>query len=637
MRSRRSANPLFPILLGLSSTLLVLSCSDGGGGVTDPGPGQQGAISIVLAQGSITVTPGQDNTVGITVTRTGGFAGAVQLALEGAPAGITGSFDPPSVPGGATASTLTLTASTAAEPGTYQVTVRASGQGVAAQTAALGLTVAPTPAYTLAADPASLNLVRGETGTAEIRVARTNFTSAVALSVSGVPGGASASLSPSSVTGDAATLTVDVGAGAALGDYTLVVTGQTQGLEDRTVELSLQVLAGPTGPGVTFSFCPSFAPGWLAYQDRDGPWTQVATSPGTAVTMPIEGRGAVAWSFEMAGPTAFRVLHLIYATADELNLVGEDWCGRFQGGKRVSGTMAGLGGDDAAMVTLGNSSIHVPGTDPDFTLLTVPDGPRDLIAARNRPASGPSYATDRVILRRGLDPADGASLPAIDFDAAEAFEPVTRQVSIGNLAGEAASPTVSYATANRAHGALYIPAPAPAGIQEFPAVPAARQEQGDLHVLLVGTEGVEVGDQVRSRMATTVFRVASDQSVVLGPAPAAAAVTTVGTAPYLRLRVQATRQQVYGDHIHFGYGTTSGAVSLSATVAYFGATPPTTWDFSLPDLAPAGYDPSWGPFPGGFLTLWHLFTSGWEGQPGALAWPVDGLRSLIGVVAGALP
>jgi alpha-tubulin suppressor-like RCC1 family protein len=229
--------------LALVLSLLLVSCSDNGGGVTDPGPGPgpQPTLALTLGSASVGVTQGQANTVAVTITRGGGFDGPVSLSLEGAPSGVTGTFDPASIPSGSTASTLTLAASTASGVGSSSLTVRASGQGVGAQTASLALTVDPAPGFTLTIDPDWLDIPQGQSGTAEIQITRTQFTAAIALSVSGMPSGITASVSPASVTGDVATLTVDVGANADPGDHTVTVTGQADGVDDHTVGLELIV------------------------------------------------------------------------------------------------------------------------------------------------------------------------------------------------------------------------------------------------------------------------------------------------------------------------------------------------------------------------------------------------------------
>ena len=105
--------------LALLAAVALGGCSD-----SSAGPAEDPAAGLALSSAAVTVVQGQTATVTASITRSGGFTGAVALALEGAPAGLTGTFAPASVPGGATSSTLTLTADAALQPGTYNVTVQ---------------------------------------------------------------------------------------------------------------------------------------------------------------------------------------------------------------------------------------------------------------------------------------------------------------------------------------------------------------------------------------------------------------------------------------------------------------------------------------------------------------------------------
>src|SRR5689334_1098516 len=97
--------------------------------------------------------------------------------------------------------------------------------------------------FSIAANPTSLSLVQGTSGSSSISTAVISGSAAtVALSVSGVPVGANASLSPSSVTaGGSSTLNVSAGS-AAPGSYTLTVTG-TEGTTTHSAQVALTVTA----------------------------------------------------------------------------------------------------------------------------------------------------------------------------------------------------------------------------------------------------------------------------------------------------------------------------------------------------------------------------------------------------------
>jgi alpha-tubulin suppressor-like RCC1 family protein len=104
--------------------------------------------TIVLNPTNASVAQGGNVAVQVTLTRTGGFTGAVALTLENAPAEVTGVFDPTPAPG--ESSILTVSVGGAATPGQYPLIVRGAGSGLADRTATLALTVTASGAGTVA-------------------------------------------------------------------------------------------------------------------------------------------------------------------------------------------------------------------------------------------------------------------------------------------------------------------------------------------------------------------------------------------------------------------------------------------------------------------------------------------------------
>ncbi|MGA2653588.1 MAG: glycoside hydrolase family 6 protein [Terracidiphilus sp.] len=100
------------------------------------------------------------------------------------------------------------------------------------------------PGFSLSATGASVE--QGTTATSGVSVSAINgFDSAVALTVTGLPAGVTATFSPASVTGSAgSTLTFTASATAVPGTYPLTVTG-TSGSTTETATLSLTVVAAP--------------------------------------------------------------------------------------------------------------------------------------------------------------------------------------------------------------------------------------------------------------------------------------------------------------------------------------------------------------------------------------------------------
>jgi hypothetical protein len=112
-----------------------------------------------------------------------------------------------------------------------------------------------TANYSLAATPASRSVKQGTGTSYAIAITRTNFTSAVDHSISGLPSGATASFSPDPATGASSTLTVTTsrsGTITPVGTYPLTITGTEVGGAGltRTTSASLVVTDG-IPPSVT--------------------------------------------------------------------------------------------------------------------------------------------------------------------------------------------------------------------------------------------------------------------------------------------------------------------------------------------------------------------------------------------------
>ncbi|WP_312030266.1 S8 family peptidase [Meiothermus taiwanensis] len=125
------------------------------------------------------------------------------------------------------------------------------GAGLVDARAALQRLNTPPPrSLVLSASPNALSLNTGQSAQVTLSIARTNFTEAVALSVTGQPAGTTPSFNPPSpVTKDSTTLTIQAGNNP--GTYTLVVRGSAsaggQTIEAET-RITLTVQQPPTTP-----------------------------------------------------------------------------------------------------------------------------------------------------------------------------------------------------------------------------------------------------------------------------------------------------------------------------------------------------------------------------------------------------
>jgi len=104
-------------------------------------PAPKPTLTLALNPTAPTVVQGSSATVNATIARGGGFTGVVGLTVTGAPDGLTAAFVPLSIASGLSTSMLTLVASATVKPGTYSLTVTATGSGVSDATGALTVTV----------------------------------------------------------------------------------------------------------------------------------------------------------------------------------------------------------------------------------------------------------------------------------------------------------------------------------------------------------------------------------------------------------------------------------------------------------------------------------------------------------------
>ena len=183
-------------------------------------------FSITANPNAVSATQNGSATSTIATAVTSGAAQTVSLSASGLPSGATASFSPASVNAGGS-STLTLGAGSAT-PGTYTVTITGAGPSATHSTTVSFTITAPVANdFSISANPASLSIVQGGSGTSTIATAVTSGAAeTVGLTVSGAPADTAASLNPSAVlAGGTAILTASASATAATGTYTLTVTG----------------------------------------------------------------------------------------------------------------------------------------------------------------------------------------------------------------------------------------------------------------------------------------------------------------------------------------------------------------------------------------------------------------------------
>lgn len=104
----------------------------------------------------------------------------------------------------------------------------------------------PAPSFSLTVTNDNQNVTRGTTGVFTISISRSNFPGSITVTVAGTPSGATATLTPSSTTGNSTTLQVATSATTPLGSYPLTVTGKS-GSQSASTTAHLTVSAGSSG------------------------------------------------------------------------------------------------------------------------------------------------------------------------------------------------------------------------------------------------------------------------------------------------------------------------------------------------------------------------------------------------------
>jgi hypothetical protein len=582
-------------------------------------------FSLVADPATLTVQQGQAQTSQIQITRSGGFTGAVTLAAEGLPTGVTAAFDPAAPT--ANASTLTLTAAAGAAVGTSNVTVKGTGTGVTGEkTATVALTVEappPTGDFSLSLDPGTLQFQQGANAGTTVTISRTGgFTGSVALSATGLPSGVTAAFDPASTDGTTSALTLTASGSAATGAATVTVTGTASGLGDRTVDLGVTVSDPGTGGSgnAAWAFCDEIGiPVWFAFRDGNGPWTRVQGDAQNVFRFQIDqSRGSIAWVEVVSGSPEMQVFH--YSRA-ELTTVGEDQCGGPSGFKTVNGSVQGLGALESAFISLGSASTAVGmGGSSNFLLEMVEDGPQDLIAASVEFSTTTfTQQPNRIIIRRDLNPPDNSSLAPLNFST-EGFAPASANLTVNGLtSSEMAVLSGLFTTARGGLGSFFSGISGGAS-RTYWGIPTAELATGDLHylqVVSVDTVGSGGPTSPSTRQVGLGFREVQDRTATLGPALTLPTVATVATAPYARFGAEWNIQAEYSRFFMAAFIQTAGGaddrmVTMGATEGFLGGGG--SAELTVPDFSGvAGWNNAWG-LQAGIATVWTVSGTGWQGS-----------------------
>ncbi len=222
-------------------------------------PGNQPNFTLSASPASLTIVQGNQGTSTITATISGGFNSSISLSASGMPSGMTVGFNPGTIPApGVGNSLMTITVGGSTAQGTYPITVTGNGGGIQ-QSATVAVTVVSPGNFSVSASPASLSVAQGNQGTSTITATVSGgFNSAISLSASGVPAGATVSFNPLTIPAPGSgnsTMTITVGSTTPTGSYPITVAGSGGGIK-QTATVTLTVTSGGQ-PNFTITASPA--------------------------------------------------------------------------------------------------------------------------------------------------------------------------------------------------------------------------------------------------------------------------------------------------------------------------------------------------------------------------------------------
>jgi hypothetical protein len=207
--------------------------------------GTQTGFSLGAAPVSQSVIAGASTSYTITVTPLAGFTGDVTFSVTGLPAGATAQF----TPNPASSSTSLQVTTSASTPGGTSTLTITGVSGSVTRTATASLTVT-APDFSLGVTPGLRSIAPGQSTSYTIDINPIGgFSANVALSVAGLPAGATAEFTPNPA-GGSATLSVTTDGSTPGGSSVLTITG-VAGALTRTATASLDVTAPNFSLGAT--------------------------------------------------------------------------------------------------------------------------------------------------------------------------------------------------------------------------------------------------------------------------------------------------------------------------------------------------------------------------------------------------
>ena len=392
---------------------------------------------------------------------------------------------------------------------------------------------------------------------------------------------------------------------------------------------------GPRPTTVQVAYCNGAQPQWVAFEDGDGAWTRAQPVVAGQLALFIQtfnsNRAAIATARTFA--SGLTALTIQYSAPAELVNAGDprpDLCG-VVADNTLTGTVAGIDTNEVAVISSGRSTREATtvAEGNTFTLRQV-GGPEELLATRLTRVDENVFLTG-IILRRGPELPDGATIPVLDFDSDEVIHPVERPMTLAGFGPDGAVSRNGVRTAHSDNVIIFGNPSVTTATRPYYAIPEDHLAPGDIQFINASTN-VSATSNV-ARTAITWFRTPVPRTITFPEPPHAPTVSVVATAPAVRLRAHFDSQAAYDRATGIAFQDQQTVVALSMTPAY-AALDANGYDLVIPDLTGvAGFDPRWS-LRAGVALLWTSSRLGGTLglAPGVL--PVDGDTRVVGTDAG---
>ena len=560
--------------------------------ITDPPPTPE--IRVALTPASVTVQQGKTATVSLSLTRLGGFSGAVTLSLATPPADLGAALSSTSVSGASADVTLAPTFNMST--GTLTFDVVASAAGVTTQRATLTVVVTGAT-FTGSLATNALTIAAGAQQTVALTLDRTGgYTGAITASIDSLPVGIAASVAPSTITGTSAVVTVSVAASRAAGVVTVVVRLRAVGQPDRTLSITVTVPTPAVADSTIVSYCGSGAesvPTFFAVQDgAAGTWRRITMTGNTARFLVAQPVVSVLYTFVGNGGdgNSFFVSY----TRAEMQTFAAASCRLTDARTRdFSVNVAGLLANEFAIVSGGQSNSATLRGGGTATLRETVSGATDLVAVSSTSPNTSYFLPERVRVLRNINPALNSVVSVNLRDTASrvldsALVTVTGASTPFYWMCELISALNSSTLCSTDKSAVTT--------RMSYGLPSALLATGDLlHVAASEESTFPAAEFVgRTRSAEAYVRSPRVMTLSYGPDVAVPTIAVGAAGSPARLRVQASWDALYNRDVQFYMrSATVAGPALRVLISAGARSSASSVDWTMPDVAGIGFQSAW--------------------------------------------